>query len=261
MLFDSEIINITRIYTVEKYESKVKTPRTKEYSSLLYSYELIFYLHGETEVLVDGVKICDTKNSIRYLPKGQTRGKYIVNTNVPTACIDIHFDTDSPMPEHAMGLYNNENIRDKILKLFDIWQKKHMGYYVDAMRTFYDIISLIQKSQQNYLSAAQKKYMNDAYAYINEHYKQQNFNYKDLCHTVGLKYAYFSELFKKRFNMSPVRFVTKMRIDYAKELLVTNRRSISEIAEMCGFANTYYFSEVFKKETGFAPSKYPVDYI
>ena len=65
--------------------------------------------------------------------------------------------------------------------------------------------------------------------------------------------------FKKIFKMSPVRFVTKMRIDYAKELLVTNRRSVSEIAEMCGFSNTYYFSNVFKKQTGFSPSQYTVN--
>ena len=61
--------------------------------------------------------------------------------------------------------------------------------------------------------------------------------------------------------MSPVRFVTKMRIDYAKELLAANRRSVSEIAEMCGFSNAYYFSNVFKKQTGFSPSQYPIDNI
>ena len=103
--------------------------------------------------------------------------------------------------------------------------------------------------------------MQKAYEYIAENYKNPDFSYKELCRSVGLEYAYFSELFKKTFKMPPVRFVTKMRIDYAKELLVTNRRSIAEIAEMCGFSNTYYFSNVFKKQTGFSPSQYPVDYI
>ena len=101
--------------------------------------------------------------------------------------------------------------------------------------------------------------MQKAHEYIMENYRNSDFDYKGLCHTTGLEYAYFSELFKKTFKMSPVRFVTKMRIDYAKELLVTNRRSISEIAEMCGFSNTYYFSNVFKKQTGFSPSQYPVN--
>lgn len=76
-----------------------------------------------------------------------------------------------------------------------------------------------------------------------------------------LLWFYFSELFKKTFKMSPVRFVTKLRIDYAKELLVTNRYSVSEIVETCGFSNAYYFSNVFKKQTGFSPSQHPIDYI
>lgn len=110
-----------------------------------------------------------------------------------------------------------------------------------------------------YLSGIQKEYIRKAYEYIMENYRRPDFDYKELCSATGLGYAYFSELFKKAFKMSPVRFVTKMRIDYAKELLVTNRRSVSEIAEMCGFSNTYYFSNVFKKQTGFSPSQYPVD--
>ena len=110
-----------------------------------------------------------------------------------------------------------------------------------------------------YLSGIQKDHMQKANEYIIENYKNPDFNYKELCHATGLEYAYFSELFKKTFKMSPVRFVTKMRIDYAKELLVTNRRSVSEIAEMCGFSNLYYFSNVFKKQTGFSPSQYPID--
>lgn len=120
---------------------------------------------------------------------------------------------------------------------------------------FYDIISSFQKQQHFYLSVVQKEHMQRGYEYIRENYKTPDFNYKELCRATGLEYAYFSKLFKKTFKMSPVRFVTKMRIDYAKELLITNRRSVSEIAEICGFSNTYYFSNVFKKQTGFSPTQ------
>lgn len=82
-----------------------------------------------------------------------------------------------------------------------------------------------------YLSGIQKEYIRKAYEYIMENYRRPDFDYKELCSAIGLGYAYFSELFKKAFKMSPVKFVTKMRIDYAKELLVTNRRSVSKIAE------------------------------
>ena len=56
--------------------------------------------------------------------------------------------------------------------------------------------------------------------------------------------------------MSPNRLVTDMRIGYAKELLVTSRYSVGEIATLSGFENVYYFSSVFKKKTGFSPTGY-----
>lgn len=258
-LFDCDNMTITKIYHIEKYNSIHETP-TKEYGTNFHSYEFVFFLTGENNTIVGNTKIHDCPNSIRYMPKGQLEGKYIVNhlTNY-SCCIDIFFDTASPMPAHPIGLYNNEKIKDKLLKLVDTWRRKGVGFYADSMKIFYDIIATLQKERYHYLSDSQRKYMQNAYDYIITHYRNTDFDYRELCKTTGLEYAYFSELFKKTYHMSPVRFVTKLRIDFAKELLVTKRLSVSEIAEMCGFSNTYYFSNVFKKLTGFPPSKYPTN--
>lgn len=259
-LFDCDDISITKIYSVEKYNRITPNFEVIKYGTLFYSYQFIFFLSGENATTVGTTDILDCPNSIRYIPKGHLEGKYIVKRlTKSSACIDIYFDTDSPMPPQPIGLYNNEIIKDRVLKLFNTWKKKEVGFYADSMKIFYDIIAALQKERYNYLSVNQKQYMQKAYNYITKHYRDNGFDYKVLCAATGLEYAYFSELFKKTFKMSPVRFVTKMRIDYAKELLVTNRRSVSEIAEMCGFSNTYYFSNVFKKQTGFSPSQYPID--
>ena len=261
-LFNCETIHINKIYSVEKYGGFAKPLSTEEYGTIFKTYEIVFFLSGENTTIVDNVEIHDCAGSVRYMPKGQSRGRYTVqHLSEYTSCIDVYFDTDSPMPKHATGLFNKENLKDKFLKLFDTWQKKDAGYYASSMMIFYDIISSFQKQQHFYLSGTQKWHMQKAHEYIMENYKNPDFSYKELCHATGLEYAYFSELFKKAFKMSPVRFVTKLRIDYAKELLVTNRQSVAKIAEMCGFSNTYYFSNVFKKQTGFSPSQYPIDHI
>ena len=259
-LFDCETIHINKIYSVEKYSGYAKPLSAKEYGTFFKTYEIVFYLSGENTTIVDGVEIHDCAGSVRYMPKGQSCGRYTVqHISEYASCIDIYFDTDSPMPERAIGLLNNENLKDKFIKLLETWQKKGIGYYASSMMIFYDIISFFQKQQYFYLSGTQKEHMQKANEYIIKNYRKPDFNYKELCRSTGLEYAYFSELFKKTFKMSPVRFVTKMRIDYAKELLVTNRWSVSEIAGMCGFSTTYYFSNVFKKQTGFSPSQYPID--
>lgn len=258
-LFEEEMINIHSISAVDKYTTGEKTPHTTEYNSFLTRYELVFYLYGHNTTLVDEVEIEDSPGSIRYMPKGQTRGKYRVTKHSPGACIDIYFDTCSPMPAHALGIKGCEKLKDSFLKLYTVWQSKRPGYYAQSMMIFYDIIHKLKQDEAEYLSSPQKASIQKAYDYLLQNYKAPDFDYEELCHASGLKYAYFSELFKKTYHMSPVKLVTKMRIDYAKELLVTSRYSMTEIAELCGFDNAYYFSTVFKKQTGFSPSKYPTE--
>ncbi len=254
-LFGYEQTEISKIYTVDKYANYNKD--IKEYHNCFHTYELIYFLSGSNKTLLDGVTLNDCPDSLRYIPKTQTTGAYRVEPiDAPSVCIDIYFDVSTPMPMQPLILFDCNELRDKFIRLYSVWKQKGTGYYSEAMKLFYDIICYIQRTELKYLPPVQKKYMERAYNYILRHYRCKHFDYNELCNSTGLKYAHFSTLFVKAFGMSPVRLVTKMKIDYAKELLVTNRFSVSEIAEMCGFDNTYYFSNVFKKQTGFSPTKY-----
>lgn len=57
--------------------------------------------------------------------------------------------------------------------------------------------------------------------------------------------------------MTPQRYLTECRLQMAKTLLVQdNDLSIAEIAMQCGFNSNQYFSSVFKREAGLAPSQF-----
>lgn len=62
--------------------------------------------------------------------------------------------------------------------------------------------------------------------------------------------------FKKELNVTPVNYITMCRIKRAKELLFDSDLTISQIAESCGYANAYYFSNAFKKSEGISPSDF-----
>lgn len=260
LIFDRERTEINRIYSVEMFNASYADSKMTEYGTEFKSYELVFFLKGENSTTIGDKVFKDCPGSMRFMPKGKVDGRYITeNIYSPTVCVDIYFDATGVSNRVAYG-YNNEMLKDKFLKLYEIWSKKGVGYYEKSMAVFYEIISEIKDGQHHYLDKNQRGYMNRAYNYIVENFKSPEFNYTKLCKSTGLKYAYFSELFKKTYNMSPVRFVTKMRIEYAKELLVTNRYSITQISEMCGFGDVSYFSKVFKKRTGFSPQNYPVEF-
>ncbi|MDE6504371.1 MAG: helix-turn-helix transcriptional regulator [Clostridia bacterium] len=77
-----------------------------------------------------------------------------------------------------------------------------------------------------------------------------------------LNYDYVRKLFKKEVGATPHEYLISKRMELAAELLssgVSNaysNYSVSQVAEMCGFAEPLYFSRVFKKYYGVAPSAY-----
>ena len=69
----------------------------------------------------------------------------------------------------------------------------------------------------------------------------------------GVTSRRFGELFRHAFATTPNRYLITRRIERAKELLAAEGVSVTEVAELCGFSDVYYFSKVFKRETGMAP--------
>ncbi|WP_183041063.1 response regulator transcription factor [Salipaludibacillus neizhouensis] len=68
--------------------------------------------------------------------------------------------------------------------------------------------------------------------------------------------TYFCEVFKKQTGETVLDYVTRIRIEKAKDLLHQSNLKIHEISEEVGFKDTKYFSKLFKQYTGELPSKY-----
>ncbi len=67
---------------------------------------------------------------------------------------------------------------------------------------------------------------------------------------------YFLRLFKTTLKETPHRFVARVRIEAAKNLLAGKERSVTEICFMVGFESLGSFSRLFHKATGWTPSIY-----
>jgi AraC-like DNA-binding protein len=76
----------------------------------------------------------------------------------------------------------------------------------------------------------------------------------------GISRRRFNDLFKNDFGITPNRYVTKQKVEYAKQLLCLKELSVSEISEICGFSDIYYFSRQFKNYIGITPSQFVAKY-
>ncbi|MBS1700845.1 MAG: helix-turn-helix transcriptional regulator [Armatimonadetes bacterium] len=67
---------------------------------------------------------------------------------------------------------------------------------------------------------------------------------------------HFHRLFSQRYGMTPQEFKTQLRLDRAKELLLANTLSISEIAFELGYESPATFSTLFRKRFGLNPTEF-----
>lgn len=63
-------------------------------------------------------------------------------------------------------------------------------------------------------------------------------------------------LFHQAYQCSPVQYIIRERIALSQNLLRNGDIPISEVSYLCGFGSPSYFSRLFKKETGVAPSDF-----
>lgn len=94
---------------------------------------------------------------------------------------------------------------------------------------------------------------------IIRNYSRPDFALDVFIREMPFHYDYLRKLFKKEVGISPLEYMTNLRMKSAETLLTamwTNEYTISEIAQMCGYENSLYFSRVFKKHFGCSPSNY-----
>jgi ABC-type sugar transport system ATPase subunit len=68
-----------------------------------------------------------------------------------------------------------------------------------------------------------------------------------IAESLFMSYDNFRRRFKAQIGLSPNRYIQKMKVEKAKELLLFTDLEVKEIAEQVGFADPYYFSRVFKE--------------
>lgn len=70
----------------------------------------------------------------------------------------------------------------------------------------------------------------------------------------GLSKYHLTRKFKGATGMTPIEFLTIIRCQNAQRLLLKDTYTVAEVAELCGFESTSYFTKTFKKTTGALPS-------
>lgn len=88
-----------------------------------------------------------------------------------------------------------------------------------------------------------------AKSWINANYAS-DISLAELCEKLQITQSHLSCSFHKETGLSPIEYLSNVRLEKSIKLLATTELSINEIASLCGFANGNYFSKVFRKKLG-----------
>lgn len=86
--------------------------------------------------------------------------------------------------------------------------------------------------------------------------RAQVFNLHQYAQEASMSVFHFSRMFKKSTGLTPLQYVTRLRLAEAQRLLRETRRSVIEIGLEVGYTSPSHFAQVFRREFGLSPSAY-----
>ena len=110
--------------------------------------------------------------------------------------------------------------------------------------------------RDNHSKKKYSKLLEDAKAFIDENYKHDEMSLNTVAAQVNISPSYFSTIFSSEMGQTFVEYLTRVRLDKAKELLMCSNMRTAEIGYEVGYKDSHYFSYIFKKTVGCSPKEY-----
>lgn len=127
--------------------------------------------------------------------------------------------------------------------------------FVKMLETFAEHLALIGNSIAVSETKVEPGTVSKARRFIEENYDRP-ISLEEAAGVVNTSVRYFCKVFKNYTGITFVDYLTRLRIEKSKNLLVNPNRRISEVAYEVGFESLTQFNRSFKKHAGMTPTKY-----
>lgn len=218
------------------------------------SWGILFKYSGETIYTCKGNRYISRQNSVIIAPAGCSyRFESITSGEFGWIDFDANLTHDDLI---QISYQNSQIIWDTINRVDYLRISKPPLYQMSAIAEAYQLLVLLCKNTDHrYISSEHQRKLQPAMDYILHNYTHPLSN-EDLAAQVGLSTSYFRKLFSEVYGTTPLSYLQRLRIQKAKEMLLSNTGSISEIAYSLGYHNIYDFSRAFKRAAGCSPTHY-----
>lgn len=91
---------------------------------------------------------------------------------------------------------------------------------------------------------------------IEKRYSEEDLSVQKLSDAVFITDSYLSRIFKQETGKTVGKYITDVRMEHAKTLLMDDGLKLYHVSMLVGYSNPSYFAKIFKKTVGIMPSEY-----
>jgi AraC-like DNA-binding protein len=219
------------------------------------TWEIIASLSGEGYVDFDDERIPFNETTVLCIPPGVNHSKH-----APEGCRDLWmWFSDFPADDDRALVVSDDEDRN----ILNIGNIIYSMFYSESNSKQEIVDSLFESMKEMIIARSDKHQPNRRIEKVKSE-MLQNFHNPDFSLTECLEsHGYCADHMRRIFidsvGISPVEYLTEIRIKAAKQLLENpsiSSNTISKICELSGYNDIGYFSKIFKKKTGLSPSEY-----
>jgi AraC-like DNA-binding protein len=193
-------------------------------------------------------------NDLVYVPKGATYTYEIVSETAYIRQVDFEINNPSfpfvDTPKIIDAVTNAENSLKEIIENFGTNNPKKL---LSALGKLYEFCAFLPTKEPQFSDISSKIW--PAVEYIEAHCAEK-IDVQTLADLCFMSQAQLRRYFKHQYQMSPITYKNRSRIEKSKQMLLYGVADITNIAERLGFDSVYSFSKIFKMYAGITPSDF-----
>ena len=219
--------------------------------------ELVYKINGKSKQNFDGLTIELVPDSIYFIPAGTSNS---VTVTEPGTVINIHFLILGAAGElHLLPELIHQDSGNRYKKLFlsafEMWSMKDAASYFRTKAQVADIFAeLISDREQQYMQSSTYRLIEPALEHIRVHFREP-ITVTALSEMCGISDEYLRTLIRSHTGQTPLAYINTLRLEYARDLLMSGYHTVAQAAEASGFESPEYFSRLFKKQYHITPRK------
>ena len=224
--------------------------------------EIYYMKEGSCRYNIAGRSFEVTAGDVLLIPAGTRHKTDRYSRHYTRLLINFPQEYISPEIENAIPvgsyLYREPHLAseaDRIFSYIEAEYKSDSPLRAPTLRCYTEeLVLLLAKSKNTYRNEHGKKPVEQTLAYISEHYMNE-ITLPMLAAMHGVTPGHLSRTFKRETGYGISEYLTLIRLRKAEFMLKNEPgRTVSEIAYACGFNDSNYFSDKFKRTYGYPPS-------